>query len=259
LQSTLAVLDSTANERIFANFLKRKRTQQQSVIPPMTDFLNASLTAITANHLPESMRDFVFVVLCSHLNALLFNSVLDLKQLCNMSAALHLKMNVTQLENWIQKNVGKPVRNSLHHVRQLSDALILPKDAVLDKKTRAEVCPLLTPAHLYTALSNYTTDDLDTEGVPHDILTQLEQESRAVPQSSIKLPTRHAKALTSSSGQDIALFIEPWLDTIGRIQNNTTTTSVSSGGWGSVLASAPIPSLFTKRRGEFPQLSCLAS
>ncbi|KAI3772571.1 hypothetical protein L6452_03760 [Arctium lappa] len=71
-----------------------------------------------------------------------------------------------------------------HLLDSLSGLLMVPKDMLLDRSIRAEVCPSISLALLTRILSNFTPDEFCPDPVPNTVLEALDAESMIEHRSS---------------------------------------------------------------------------
>ncbi|XLR61541.1 hypothetical protein S83_012213, partial [Arachis hypogaea] len=74
-------------------------------------------------------------------------------------------------------NDSKP--KSFLLLNDLSDLLMLPKDMLMDKQVRREVCPSITLLLIIRVLYNFTPDEFCPDPVPGIVLKSLHEEFRA--------------------------------------------------------------------------------
>ncbi|RYR38708.1 hypothetical protein Ahy_A09g043868 [Arachis hypogaea] len=72
-------------------------------------------------------------------------------------------------------NDSKP--KSFLLLNDLSDLLMLPKDMLMDKQVRREVCPSITLSLIIQVLCNFTPDEFCPDPVPGIVLESLHEEA----------------------------------------------------------------------------------
>lgn len=65
---------------------------------------------------------------------------------------------------------------SFHHLSALSDLMMLPKDMLLSRSIRKEVCPMFTASLIKRVLDNFVPDEFFPEPIPDVVLEALEAE-----------------------------------------------------------------------------------
>ncbi|XP_052109171.1 uncharacterized protein LOC107460353 [Arachis duranensis] len=76
-------------------------------------------------------------------------------------------------------NDSKP--KSFLLLNNLSDLLMLPKDMLMDKQVRREVCPSITLSLIIRVLCNFTPDEFCPDPVPGIVLKSLHEEVSVYP------------------------------------------------------------------------------
>ncbi|KAG8637738.1 hypothetical protein MANES_15G158800v8 [Manihot esculenta] len=65
---------------------------------------------------------------------------------------------------------------SFHHLNALSDLMMLPKDMLLNRSIRKEVCPAFGAPLIKRVLDNFVTDEFCPDPIPEAVLEALESE-----------------------------------------------------------------------------------
>ncbi|OAP01348.1 hypothetical protein AXX17_AT3G52370 [Arabidopsis thaliana] len=77
----------------------------------------------------------------------------------------------------VEENDPIESEKSFSLLNELSDLLMLPKDMLMDRSTREEVCPSISLALIKRILCNFTPDEFCPDDVPGAVLEELNNES----------------------------------------------------------------------------------
>ncbi|WOK91994.1 hypothetical protein Cni_G00685 [Canna indica] len=129
----------------------------------------------------------------------------------SFGSGAQLKSSIGNLSRWLTELLGMDAEESVKHkqgtdehidrsggdiecenfhlLNELSDVLMLPKDMLLDRATRKEVCPSIGMPNIMRILCNFTPDEFCSDPVPGIVLEQLHTESnleRRLPEEELK-------------------------------------------------------------------------
>eukprot|EP01080_Neovahlkampfia_damariscottae_P000248 gene248-4494_t len=92
----------------------------------------------------------------------LLNFMLKNDKYCTMGASIQLKMGATSLENWASDE--KLTNLKLQKLKDISNILMMPKEILVEKEARDDICPTLKESQIAKMVLFYHKDDLDPMG-----------------------------------------------------------------------------------------------
>ncbi|KAF8013137.1 hypothetical protein BT93_I1114 [Corymbia citriodora subsp. variegata] len=106
---------------------------------------------------------------------------------------------------------------SFHHLSALSDLMMLPKDMLLSRSIRKEVCPMFAASLIKRVLNNFVPDEFCPDPIPDVVLEALESEDHNMDaEESIADYPYHAAP---------AIYTPPSASTVGGIIGEVVTDS----------------------------------
>ncbi|KAJ5068018.1 dilute domain-containing protein [Anaeramoeba ignava] len=146
----------------------------------LQDHLNETINLAKFYLMPEKFIQIILFQLCSFINIFLFNQLCSKKNLCKTSFAIHIKIIISQLEDWI-KNIkfGKFSHSSFFkEIKQGATCLVMNKKILSSDGSFVDVCPDLNINQIFQLLSNFTPDSMDDEQILHSQLASLRLRTR---------------------------------------------------------------------------------
>lgn len=88
-------------------------------------------------------------------------------------------LNKHEDDDLIRRQYGDLSLNSFHLLHALSDLMMIPKDMLLSKSVRKEVCPRFSTTLIRQILNNFVPDEYCPERIPDAVFDSLESEDPA--------------------------------------------------------------------------------
>ena len=151
------------------------------VIPSLFDDkvdLNDKIVKVNSSHIIKILKQYLYLLNSNgvfedlikefykqtfyFIENFVLNFMLKKDQYCTMGASIQLKMGATALENWASDE--KFLNLKLEKLREISNVLMMPKEILVDKETRNDICPNLKSSQVAKIVTFYHKDDFDPMG-----------------------------------------------------------------------------------------------
>lgn len=174
---------------------------KQPLLPrTITIILDQYYSLMVKNFIHKDLISQFFKQVYFFINSHTFNALFDIQnKRCKMGSAIMLKMAVSELEAWADRNKIETCKEQLVSLRQASDIMIMNKSSLVDEATRREVCPTLSLIQVRKILQMYHPDDFDPDTVPSSVL-------KALPTLDL------SKKGTDKPEMDTSIFFKPIFD-----------------------------------------------
>lgn len=165
---------------------------QETLLP----ILDSYLTIFLENHIPLSLVKQFFTQGFYFINFTLFNTLLNTKRMCTCANGFQIKLELSQLEQWISKTLQIPeIKNQLDIMAQAINVLVMDKNVILEGDTLKQICPLLTAKQIKRLLELFTPDQLSPAAVPQEVFLKLKKASEGDNKPLETPPTRMVNPL----------------------------------------------------------------
>lgn len=147
---------------------------QETLLP----ILDSYLTVFTENSIHMQLMKQFFSQAFYFINFTLFNTLLNTKRMCTCSNGFQIKLELSQLEQWISKTLQIPeIKSQLDIMAQAANVLVMDKNVILEGDMLKQICPLLTAKQIKRLLELFTPDQLSPTPVPPEVFAKLKKAS----------------------------------------------------------------------------------
>lgn len=119
----------------------------------------------------SALTNHFFDTLMCHVNAVILNGILSKESLViNTQGSFDIKMNLNNLENWLEENGFFYLKSRFSSSKQAADVLLIrQKNILVDGETRSTVCPDLTDPQLVLLLRHFDSENDKVDAVPESL------------------------------------------------------------------------------------------
>ncbi len=179
----------------------------------LVHLLSQTYELLQNSRVPDSIVAQFFTQIFYFIDALLMNALITRKELCTCSNGFQTKLELSDLEAWIQKNgtfmnsVKYPTfvllftyhRDELNPIIQAATLLVMDKSALGDKEVLTNMCPNVNFVQVKRLLENFLPDQLYPDPVSPKVKEKLENlVSKSGNQLLLELPPYDIRPLSLS-------------------------------------------------------------